>query len=95
MPWSPVPRAGRKHFPPILWVIVGDKKEVLFVIAEGNGKPDREQRLATTAEERAKPLDRYPDTTRRQAGTTICVDIGCWRPAEESWEQFVERKRRP
>ena len=64
--------------------------------AEGNGKPDREQVLAATAEERTEILDRYADTPRRQApGTTICMDIGCWRPAEESWEQFVRRKRRP
>ena len=63
--------------------------------AEGNGKPDRQQGLAATAQERTEIGDRYPDTTRRQAGTTICKDIGCWRPAEESWEQFVTRAQRP
>jgi hypothetical protein len=65
------------------------------VTAEGNGKPDREHGLAAAAEERTEILDRSPDTTRPRAGTMICMDIGCWRPAEESWEQFVTRAQRP
>ena len=62
--------------------------------ADDNGKPDREQGLAPP-EKRTEILDRYPDTTRPRAGTMICMDIGCWRPAEESWEQFVARAQRP
>lgn len=62
--------------------------------AETNGKPEPEQALAATAEERTELVDRYRDTTRPGGGITICMDIGCWQPAEETLEQFLERKRR-
>ena len=52
-----------------------------------------EQALRSTAEERKEILDRYRNTTRPGGGITICMDIGCWHPAEESWEQFLERRR--
>jgi hypothetical protein len=64
------------------------------VHAEGNGQPTGEQVLAATAEERKEILDRYRDTTRPGGGITICVELGCWRPAEESFEDFLARKRR-
>ncbi len=61
--------------------------------ADGNRTPDREQVLAATAEERTEFLDRYRDPSRPGSGITICMDIGCWRPAEESFEDFLARKR--
>ena len=62
--------------------------------AEGNGKPEPEQVLRATADERKLLLDHYRDTTRPGVGIAICMDIGCWRPAEESFEDFLARKRR-
>jgi hypothetical protein len=64
------------------------------VHAETNRKPEPEQVLRATEGERRAILDRYRDTSRPEAGITICMDIGCWRPAEESFEQFLSRKRR-
>jgi len=46
------------------------------VHAEGNGKPEPEQVLRTTADEREELLDHYRDTTRAGGGITICMDIG-------------------
>ena len=44
--------------------------------AEGNGKPEPEQVLRATADERKELLDHYRDTTRAGGGITICMDIG-------------------
>jgi hypothetical protein len=63
------------------------------VHAEGNGEPDREQVPSATAHEHTELLDRYRDTTRAGGGMTICMDIGCWRPANESFEDFLARTR--
>jgi hypothetical protein len=64
------------------------------VAAERNGKPDREQVLAATADERTELPDRYRDTARATPASMICFDVGCWQPDKESFEEFVARKRR-
>jgi hypothetical protein len=73
---------------------VAARRRTSSVHAEGNGKPEPEQVLRATADEREELLDHYRDTTRAGGGITICMDIGCWRPAEESWDDFLARKRR-
>jgi hypothetical protein len=50
---------------------------------------------ATDAERQAI---RDPDSKTgvpHAGGRMICMEIGCWEPANETWEEFLARKRAP
>jgi hypothetical protein len=64
------------------------------VAAEAHGKPEPEEMLRATGAKRRALLDRYREPELSDPGLTICMDIGCWEPAKETWDQFLGRKRR-
>ena len=55
--------------------------------------------MSLSPEKRKDILDRYREDVAaheklegHSPGLTICMDIGCWQPARETWQEFLHRK---